>query len=174
MTNIGIYIGRFQPLHNGHISIINEGLKKEDFMIIIIGSKNKKNDRNPFSYDIRKNIITEYFGDKNYFVEGLDDYDDDYTWTKKLEEIINQIILNNNFTNCRLKLYCPKKDESTIKYLDYVIENSFIKEYQDCNLIENNNTYINSTLIREYMKDKSTFEEKVKDLIPFKIISKYI
>ena len=135
MTNIGIYIGRFQPLHYGHISIINEGLKKEDFMIIIIGSKNKKNDRNPFSYDIRKNFITEYFGDKNYFVEGLDDYDDDYMWIKNLEEIINQIILNNNFFNCHLKLYCPMKDENTKKYLDYVIKTSFIKEYQDCNLI---------------------------------------
>ena len=95
-------------------------------------------------------------------------------WIKNLEEIINQIILNNNFFNCHLKLYCPMKDENTKKYLDYVIKTSFIKEYQDCNLIENNNTYINSTQIREYMKDKSTFEEKVKDLIPYKIISKYI
>jgi hypothetical protein len=143
-------------------------------MIIIIGSKNKNNDRNPISYEVRKNIITDYFGDKNYFVEGLDDYNDYHLWTKNLEEIVKQIISKNNFSNTHLKLYCPKKDESTIKYLDYVIENSFIKEYHDCNLLENNNTLISSTQIREFMKDRSTFEEKVKDLIPVKIICKHI
>ena len=57
-SKIGIYIGRFQPLHNGHINIIKKGLDECDIFIVIIGSINKCDEKNPFCYDDRmKSII---------------------------------------------------------------------------------------------------------------------
>lgn len=36
-----LYIGRFQPFHNGHLSVIEEILKENDRVIIVIGSAEK-------------------------------------------------------------------------------------------------------------------------------------
>ena len=45
-----LYIGRFQPPHLGHISVIKEILKKYDSVIIGIGSAQEKGTyENPFS-----------------------------------------------------------------------------------------------------------------------------
>ena len=37
----GLLIGRMQPVHKGHISVINETLKEVDELIIGIGSADK-------------------------------------------------------------------------------------------------------------------------------------
>jgi nicotinamide-nucleotide adenylyltransferase len=38
MSKRGLYVGRFQPFHLGHLSAIREVLKKVDELIIVIGS----------------------------------------------------------------------------------------------------------------------------------------
>ncbi len=38
MTNRGLYVGRFQPFHIGHLDAINEVLKEVEELIIVIGS----------------------------------------------------------------------------------------------------------------------------------------
>lgn len=46
----GLYVGRFQPLHIGHVTVITELLKKVDELIIIIGSSQKSHELdNPFT-----------------------------------------------------------------------------------------------------------------------------
>lgn len=53
-----LYIGRFQPLHNGHIIYIKNMLKENDKLIIVIGSAQEKNtDKNPFSVRERKKML---------------------------------------------------------------------------------------------------------------------
>ena len=50
MINRGLYVGRFQPFHLGHLSAIKAVLKKVDELIIVIGSaqySHKAN--NPFT-----------------------------------------------------------------------------------------------------------------------------
>lgn len=54
----GLYVGRFQPLHLGHYSVIMRMLKKCDKAIIAIGSAQEcGTERNPFSYALRANMI---------------------------------------------------------------------------------------------------------------------
>lgn len=59
--HVGVFIGRFQPFHNGHMAIIedafNVGIKR---LRIFIGSANQQRTlRNPFTYQERLEMIVE-------------------------------------------------------------------------------------------------------------------
>lgn len=55
---VGMYVGRFQPIHNGHMSIIERGLEECDHLIIVIGSAQESGTKkNPFSFEFRKELI---------------------------------------------------------------------------------------------------------------------
>src|SRR3990170_3648309 len=50
MTNRGLYVGRFQPFHLGHLEAIKEVLKTVDELVIVIGSAQySHNSNNPFT-----------------------------------------------------------------------------------------------------------------------------
>lgn len=54
----GLFIGRFQPLHYGHIETIKSVLKTVDFLIIIVGSAQNSHElRNPFTAGERIQMI---------------------------------------------------------------------------------------------------------------------
>ena len=58
MFDFSVFIGRFQPFHNGHKIIIDEALKQSKKVIVLIGSANSPSTiRNPFSYEDRKKFI---------------------------------------------------------------------------------------------------------------------
>ena len=53
-----LFIGRFQPMHNGHIYVIKEILKEHSKIIISIGSANKSHENlNPLTLEERKEMI---------------------------------------------------------------------------------------------------------------------
>ncbi|MCL2642765.1 MAG: nicotinamide-nucleotide adenylyltransferase [Candidatus Bathyarchaeota archaeon] len=50
MVNRGLYVGRFQPFHMGHLYAIKEVLTKVDELVIVIGSAQySHNLKNPFT-----------------------------------------------------------------------------------------------------------------------------
>ena len=50
MANRGLYVGRFQPFHLGHLEAIKDVLKKVDELVIVIGSAQySHNIHNPFT-----------------------------------------------------------------------------------------------------------------------------
>lgn len=50
MLNRGLYVGRFQPFHIGHLDAIKFALKEVDELIIVIGSAQySHNSKNPFT-----------------------------------------------------------------------------------------------------------------------------
>lgn len=63
-NNVALFIGRMQPPTKLHLSIIREGLKDFDNVVVAI-VKGKKSDasKNPFSFDTQKKIINEVFPD---------------------------------------------------------------------------------------------------------------
>ena len=58
---IGLFIGRFQPFHFGHIDALHQARKYGITEFFIgIGSSNKEHTaENPFTYDERKTMITK-------------------------------------------------------------------------------------------------------------------
>jgi len=50
MYNRGLYVGRFQPFHTGHLEAIKEALKDVEELVIVIGSAQySHNPHNPFT-----------------------------------------------------------------------------------------------------------------------------
>ena len=50
MVNRGLYVGRFQPFHLGHLGAIKAVLKEVDELVIVIGSAQySHNANNPFT-----------------------------------------------------------------------------------------------------------------------------
>ena len=86
---LGLVIGRFQPFHKGHKYLIEESLKLADKIIIGIGSANKSNAQNPWSWKARKKVI-ESFLQHEGLEEGVKDiiplFDnpDDDVWFQNL------------------------------------------------------------------------------------------
>lgn len=58
MYDYGVFIGRFQPPHKGHISVVKQALKSVNKLIIVLGSHFKALDtRNPFSTQQRIDLF---------------------------------------------------------------------------------------------------------------------
>jgi nicotinamide-nucleotide adenylyltransferase len=58
---IGVYWGRFNPPHNGHMNLVKKILGEVDLLIIAIGEATTKNEkRNPFSGSERKRMFEAF------------------------------------------------------------------------------------------------------------------
>lgn len=63
--NFGVICGRFQPLHNGHCSIIQAAIEQCDRVAVFIGSAQEYHTRkNPFTYYQRKEFLKREFGNQ--------------------------------------------------------------------------------------------------------------
>ena len=53
-----VFVGRFQPLHFGHIAVIKKALNQAKHVLVLVGSANAaRSARNPFSYEKRQRMI---------------------------------------------------------------------------------------------------------------------
>ena len=79
-----LFIGRFQPFHNAHLTDIKDILKESDEVIIAIGSSQEKNTlENPFSYKERKEMIDKALKKnkiKNFRIYPIPDFYNDKKW----------------------------------------------------------------------------------------------
>ena len=58
MTRRALFVGRFQPFHNGHIHAIGEILEESDELIIVVGSAQMSHEPdNPFTAGERLEMI---------------------------------------------------------------------------------------------------------------------
>jgi nicotinamide-nucleotide adenylyltransferase len=59
LTN-GLFIGRFQPFHKGHLAAVKFALEKVEQLVIVVGSAQKSHEpRNPFTAGERIRMIKE-------------------------------------------------------------------------------------------------------------------
>ncbi len=96
-NNIGVFIGRFCPIHLGHEAVIREmiSIHKENSLLIICSSNQKMSMRNFFSYEERRIFIKKIF--PNLSIVGLPDYQSsggDNEWLLALDDIISLTGIN--------------------------------------------------------------------------------
>ncbi len=86
----GLFVGRFQPFHLGHLKDIKKALEEVDELAIGIGSSNEENTKqNPFSAEERAEMISAALkkqGIKNYRIFNIPDFHDDKKWIEHIEE----------------------------------------------------------------------------------------
>jgi len=84
-----LFVGRFQPFHLGHLLAIEEILRKNDRVIIIIGSARQRNTpENPFSVEERIEMIKDSLlarGIRDFEIDSLEDFNDDKMWTAAIK-----------------------------------------------------------------------------------------
>ena len=73
--DLAIFIGRFQPLHNGHIQNIEKALEVADHVLVILGSANQpRTIKNPFTIEERRDLIKEIYPTGRVAVRHVEDY----------------------------------------------------------------------------------------------------
>jgi len=80
-----LFIGRFQPFHNGHLRVIKDIMKESGRIAIAIAGPEKSDEKNPFSFDERKKMIRMALkkeGISGYGILGIRDVDDDKKWAE--------------------------------------------------------------------------------------------
>lgn len=102
-----LVVGRFQPLHLGHVYLLHQALSAADQLVIAIGSSNIHNSDNPLSYEQREQMLQKVLEHESLQgrvkkIVALPDYPDDAEWVRQLETRVgafDEVVGNNDWTN---------------------------------------------------------------------------
>lgn len=164
-----IYIGRFQPFHNGHLETLRAALKESANVILVFGSdKVARNIKNPFTSEERERMVFESiqpaFGleaERRIFSARIRDYIyNENLWVQDLQRRIKSIIEQNGDIpdKSKIALIGYKKDNSSY-YLDWFPQWTFLPQP--------NYSGINATQIREAYFDVRTNDSAFFFNIPY-------
>ncbi len=97
VQRLAVFIGRFQPFHNGHGAIVHQALAEADRVLVLIGSPDASLSlKNPFSLEIRRKMIEAVFSADleagRLLIEPIPDttYNED-AWVADIQRIIGRI-----------------------------------------------------------------------------------
>lgn len=95
MFDLLIFIGRFQPFHNGHLAVIRKGLQEAKHVLVLVGSTNRaKSVRDPFSFDERATMIRLSLPDVAHrlIIEPLpDSLYNDHAWLRNVHYTVDVV-----------------------------------------------------------------------------------
>ncbi len=124
--DLAVVIGRFQPVHNGHLRLFEEAKRISKRQLVIVGSSFIARDsRNPFTFMERVDMIESVFNSNNLTIEGIaDNLYNDQQWLADIQGAIDGTIssysedptLDLNTKNIVIIGY--KKDDTT-SYLNW-------------------------------------------------------
>jgi pantetheine-phosphate adenylyltransferase len=96
MARIAIYPGSFDPLTNGHLAIIQRGLKLFDRLVVAVANNPQK--KPLFTVAERKAFITQAMnGDPHVEVDSFDGLLVDYARTKKVHTVLRGLRAVSDF-----------------------------------------------------------------------------
>lgn len=105
---VGVIIARIQPIHRGHLELIRQALNENESVLLLVGSADKLNKRNPIPIALRlelaKNAINEEFGEESKRVtisplsDLTDESDNSHDWGFYLYSHIVGIMKSPEFT----------------------------------------------------------------------------
>lgn len=84
-----VIIGRFQPLHNGHLALFDKALSFGDEVVVVIGSAKQANSpKNPFTAAEREVMIRAVYPGRAMRFVHLRDYHDDELWNDAVRQAV--------------------------------------------------------------------------------------
>jgi nicotinamide-nucleotide adenylyltransferase len=107
----GLFIGRFQPFHLGHLANVKFALKNVEELVIIIGSAQKSHElRNPFTAGERIQMIKDSLNTKSeidtkrVLMIPVQDVDVHSLWTHFVDILVPkyEMVFTNDFFTCLL------------------------------------------------------------------------
>lgn len=106
--SVALFIGRFQPFHNGHLYSLEKAIEIADRVVVGIGSANVSGtEDNPLDLVQRIEMVSQVIESERYGVQimrvvGIDDYPADEDWMVEVERKVGgfQVVVgNNDWTN---------------------------------------------------------------------------
>jgi bifunctional NMN adenylyltransferase/nudix hydrolase len=100
MRDALVFIGRFQPFHNGHKAVIEAALEQAKEVVVVVGSSfAARNIRNPFTFQERKAMIEATFpyhtlnGLGRLHIVPVSDYPyDDNKWVNAIQRVVEATV----------------------------------------------------------------------------------
>ena len=107
-VDAGLYIGRFQPFHLGHLHAVNYALAHADVLRLAIGSSNCFNEpENPFSIDQRRSMIQDSLDaetKKRITIHAIPDVQHHIRWLQLVQDTVPpfDVVFTNDPTTSRI------------------------------------------------------------------------
>ncbi len=150
-----VYIGRFQPLHYGHLKVMAQAAQLANKVVVLLGSANSaRTPKNPFTVEERIGMIwpctkNGFLGAEFIFKGLADNLYNDQAWAAEVQRNVQ--------SEGKVALIGHKKDESSF-YLDLFPQWDFIPAEVTKNL--------DSTSIREeFFEGQDYYEKHSRDWI---------
>ncbi len=160
--HFAIFIGRFQPYHNGHHHIITQGLKQAEKIIVLCGSSHlPPSHRNPWSFNERKSMILNSFAkeeaERITVLPLMDSPYNDSLWIQSVQTIVSGVVQALNavpHNTPKIALIGHQKDHSSF----------YLKMFPQWKSIEVENVdEINATALRnDYFNQEDNFADSGK------------
>lgn len=143
-----VFIGRFQPFHDGHLAVVKEGLLQSEQMIILCGSAHQpRSVRNPWTVAEREAMIRATLSAEEnarvHIAPLMDIVYNDESWVKNVQATVNGLATahySQLHKHARIGLIGHSKDNSSY-YLN------LFPQWQAVNV--ENHKKISATTVRE-------------------------
>ena len=161
---LGVVIGRFQLLHNGHMELFDQAFKECDFVHVIIGSANTRiTTKNPFNVTQRAIMISQSINDTygvryrdHCFLDIVDDNPSESEWEASIIESVEAVRRQIN-PEVEVFIYGHDKDSSSY----------YIRSFPWKVVEVENKTKLNATDIREsWYANGQQVNEEIKSKVP--------
>ncbi len=95
MVDIAIYIGRFEPIHNGHLALLRRALASARQVIVVVGSAwQARSPKNPFTWQEREAMLRGALSQADsarVTVLPMRDYYNEAVWVKAVREGVARV-----------------------------------------------------------------------------------
>lgn len=172
--DFAVFIGRFQPFHQGHLQVVKSGLEQAGKLIILIGSSwQARNPRNPWLHTEREAMIraclSEEQNQRLICVPLMDVPYNDEVWVRNVQTTVSGLVTAHYSTPhkpAKIALIGHKKDQTGF-YL------SLFPQWQ--NIGVDNYRSISATPIREAFFTQAGDQQSAAiidgDLLPGPVVS---
>jgi len=113
-----LFIGRFQPFHQGHLDAIKQ-ISEPEIIIGIGSSQYSGTDDNPYSFEEREKMINSVLSktDLNYKIIAIPDIHDEKNWVEHVKNIVGDFDIVYTGNDWVKKLFEDKEYKvKTIKH----------------------------------------------------------